>query len=90
MRDPPLQRIFPESGAAGSQEVIEDDFPVSGLRKSGLLKGAPDRKPFGWETGAPQTCCFDDLGIRESVPGGPPEPFVTIQLTIVDVLGCWE
>jgi hypothetical protein len=54
------------------------------------LQGAPDRKPFGWETGAPQTGCFDDLGIRESVPGGPPEPFVTIQLTIVDVLGCWE
>ncbi len=52
--------------------------------------GAPDRKPFGWETGAPQTGCFDNLGIRESVPGGPPEPFVTIQLTIVDVLGCWE
>ena len=55
-----------------------------------VASGAPDRKPFGWETGAPQTGCFDNLGIRESVPGGPPEPFVTIQLTIVDVLGCWE
>ena len=52
-----------------------------------VASGAPDRKPFGWETGAPQTGCFDNIGIRESVPGGPPEPFVTIQLTIVDVLG---
>ncbi len=62
----------------------------AGACQLAVASGAPDRKPFGWETGAPQTGCFDDLGIRESVPGGPPEPFVTIQLTIVDVLGCWE
>ncbi len=65
---------------------------VCSQRRSTLAvaSGAPDRKPFGWEMGAPQTDCFDDLGLRESVPGGPPEPCVTIQLTIVDVLGCWE
>ena len=81
-------------GPAGCADPLAGRQGASDLRKCASKgrtpSGAPDRKPFGWETGAPQTGCFDDLGIREGVPGGPPEPFVTIQLTIVDVLGCWE